>query len=251
MFPPKPERILILGWNWRGEKITRELDHYLSEDSEVVVISDDNSVKKQVKSVKKDLQKIKIHFEEGDITDRKTLDDLNITSYEHIIILCYSDTLSPQRADAHTLVTLLHLRDMAEKSGKRFSIVSEMIDIRNRNLADVTRADDFIVSDKLISLMLAQVSENKKLNGVFTDIFDPEGSEIYLKPASMFVQTGKPVNFYTILEAAARSQQTAIGYRVKLEANQPEHGYGIHLNPQKDRELVLTDEDKIIVLAED
>ena len=44
-----------------------------------------------------------------------------------------------------------------------------MRDINNRSLAEVTQADDFIVSDKLVSLMLAQVSENKKL---MDDIFD-------------------------------------------------------------------------------
>ena len=38
-----------------------------------------------------------------------------------------------------------------------------MLDVRNRELAEVTQADDFIVSDKLVSLMLAQVSENKDL----------------------------------------------------------------------------------------
>ena len=48
-------------------------------------------------------------------------------------------------------MTLLHLRDMSEKSGKEFAIVSEMLDLRNRQLAEVTRADDFIVSDHLVS----------------------------------------------------------------------------------------------------
>ena len=62
-----------------------------------------------------------------------------------------------------------------------------MLDVRNRELAEVTQADDFIVSDKLISLMLAQVSENKDLNAVFDDLFDPDGSEIYLKPAADYV----------------------------------------------------------------
>jgi hypothetical protein len=216
----------------------------------VVVIADAGSAKKEVKQLKKGMSKLKISFDEGDITDRKTLDDLEITRYKHVIILCYSDTLSPQRADAHTLVTLLHLRDIAEKTGKSFSLVSEMIDIRNRNLADVTRADDFIVSDKLISLMLAQISENKQLNSVFTDIFDPDGSEIYLKPASAYIHTDVPVNFYTVLEAAARSQETAIGYRVKSESNHPELHYGVHINPLKDQEILLSADDQIIVLSE-
>ena len=50
------------------------------------------------------------------------------------------------QADAHTLITLLHLRDLRERNGYTFSIVSEMLDTRNRALAQVTRADDFVVS---------------------------------------------------------------------------------------------------------
>lgn len=58
-----------------------------------------------------------------------------------------------------------------------FSIVSEMLDLRNRELAAVTNVDDFIVSGYLISLMTSQLSENAELQGVFNDLFDAEGSE--------------------------------------------------------------------------
>ena len=33
-------------------------------------------------------------------------------TYDHVIVLCYSDTLDAQEADARTLITLLHLRDI-------------------------------------------------------------------------------------------------------------------------------------------
>ena len=65
--------------------------------------------------------------------------------------------------------------------------------------------DDFIVSEHLVSLMMSQLSENADLFAVFTDLFDPEGSEIYLKPVGDYVVTGEPVNFYTVLEAARRA----------------------------------------------
>ena len=61
-------------------------------------------------------------------------------------------------------------------------IVSEMMDIRNRALAQIARADDFIVSDKLVSLMMSQLSENKHLEQVFKVLFSSEGSEIYIRP---------------------------------------------------------------------
>jgi hypothetical protein len=159
--------------------------------------------------------------------------------------------MDPQKADARTMMTLLHLRDIEQKLETDFSIVSEMLDIRNRNLAEVSQADDFIVSDKLISLMLAQVSENKQLNSVFQDIFDPEGAEIYLKPVASYVVTGKPVNFYTLIKAAQERGETAIGYRLVADAKQADKGYGVHLNPEKTAEVVFTPGDKVIVLADE
>ena len=130
----------------------------------------------------------------GDTTDRRTLDELEVHSYDHVILLSYADGSRGDDADARTLITLLHLREIAEQSGRTFSIVSEMLDVRNRELAEVARADDFIVSDRLVSLMLCQVSENKEYSAVFEDLFDPEGSELYLKPADDYVDRGVPAD---------------------------------------------------------
>ena len=126
-----------------------------------------------------------------------------------------------------------------------------MLDVRNRTLAEVTRADDFIVSDRLVSLMLSQVSENKQLNAVFDDLFDPEGSEIYLKPAGNYVALGQPVNFYTVVEAARRRGEVAIGYRLRAQATEADKAYGVVVNPDKSNKLTFADGDRIIVIAED
>jgi len=250
LVPGEPERTLILGWNWRGLEIIHELDNYVPYGSRIVVVAHSDDVQGQIEENCKDLTNQKVDFLFGDTTDRRLLDSLDIGSYAHVIILCYSDTLSVQQADAHTLVTLLHLRDISEKTGKVFSIVSEMLDIRNRNLAEATRADDFIVSNKLISLMLAQISEEKQLNSVFEDIFDPDGSEIYLKPASRYITLGKPVNFYSVVESAAEKGELAIGYRIRSLANAPANSYGVTINPDKLETIEFTELDRIIVLAE-
>lgn len=89
-----------------------------------------------------------------------------------------------------------------------------MLDLRNRELAEVTKADDFIVSDKLISLMMSQISENKMLMQVFIDLMDSDGSKIYLKPITNYITLNKEVDFYTLLESAARKGEVAIGYRI-------------------------------------
>ncbi|MEK9164429.1 MAG: potassium transporter TrkA, partial [Chloroflexota bacterium] len=205
---PKPERTLILGWNWRVPTIINELDNYVAPKSVVTVVADYADGNDEIKAKCPNVKNQTVSFEMGDTADRRVLDKLNVAKYDQVIAMA-SGGMDPQQADARTLITLLHLRDISDKGGHDFSIVSEMLDIRNRELAEVTRADDFIVSEKLISLMLSQVSENKALNAVFADIFDPEGSEIYIKPAEDYVTLGQPVNFYTVVEAARRRDEIA------------------------------------------
>lgn len=248
---PTPERTLILGWNWRAPSIINELDHYVAPGSAVTVVADVAEGEEELARLCAGMKNQTVTFQEGDTTDRRTLDGLGLETYKHVIVLSYSDTLEEQQADARTLVTLLHLRDMAERVGQPFSIVSEMLDIRNRTLAEVTKADDFIVSDKLISLMLSQVSENKHLNAVFADIFDPEGSEIYLKLASNYVALGEPLSFYTVVEAARQRGEVAFGYRLHAHARNPDKAYGVAVNPNKSEPVTFSEWDRIIVLAEE
>ena len=246
---PKPERGLILGWNRSATTIIRELDNYVAKGSQVTVVSNMVDLEKQIRPENKKLTNQKLTVLEGDIRDRALLEKLQVTEYDHVIVLAYSQ-LDPQEADAITLVTLLHLRDIAERDETPFSIISEMLDLRNRELAEAAKVDDFIVSEHLISLMMAQLSENAELMGVFADIFDPEGAEIYLKPISDYVTIGQPVNFYNITESARRRGETAIGYRLMSQSYDSEKAYGVHTNPKKSEKVRFAPEDKLIVIAE-
>lgn len=246
---PRPEKCLILGWNRSGAIIVRELENYVPAGSLLTIMADSYGIEKQLGIQGIQLENQRLVVKEGETADRSLLDALHVEDYDHVIVLAYG-MLGPQEADAKTLVTLLHLRDMALRDATPFSIVSEMLDIRNRELAEVTQVDDFIVSEHLISLMLAQFSENPELFAVFTAIFDPEGSEIYLKPISDYVETGVPVNFYTVVEAARRRGETAIGYRLASESKNAERSYGVHTNPRKSHTETFTPEDRVIVIAE-
>lgn len=246
-----PEKIMILGWNNRARYIIKELDFYVSPGSHVTVVSKFEDANKIIKKLQKEVKNITISFEIRDTTDRETLLDLGLEEYDYIMLLSFQNYYPIQEADAQTLITLLHLRNFTEKSGHRYKIVSEMLDIRNRQLADITTADDFIVSDKLVSLLMSQVSENKFLMRVFEDLFDADGSEIYIKPAREYVKIGVPLNFYTVLESAARKNEVAIGYRKIKYAKDASRQYGVIVNPRKTDEFVLEEEDVVIVLSED
>ena len=99
--------------------------------------------------------------------------------------------------------------------------------------------------------MLSQLSENKHLKKVFDDLFAAEGSEIYLKPAMDYIKPGQAVNFYTVLESASRKSETAIGYKIQANASNASKAYGVVVNPKKSEKITFTENDKVIVLAED
>lgn len=249
--PAKPENILILGWNGSANIVVRELDQYVAAGSQVTVMSTEAN---GLDRYGRDLLSGRFGHEtlslvEKDPCDRTQLDELDIPGYDHVIVLA-NRRVEVQKADAATLITLLHLRDIAEKGNAKFSIVSEMLDLRNRELAEALIVDDFVVSEHFISLLMTQLSEDHRLYKVFNEIFDADGAEIYLKPAGDYVATGSPVPFLAVVEAARQRQETAIGYRLASEARKNTASHGVHVNPPKSSLLVFSPDDKVIVVAE-
>jgi voltage-gated potassium channel Kch len=245
-----PERTLILGWNSRAPAVVNELDKYMQAGSDITVAATAAHAEAELERQCGDLERSELRFHTANPTARRDLMRLDPGSFEQVIVLC-SDELDVQRADARTLVTLLHLRDIADTTEAKFSIVSELLDDRNRELAEVARVDDMIVSDRLISLMLAQISESKHLKDVFADLFAAEGSEVYLKPLADYVRPGGEVSFATICEAALRRGETAIGFRAAAEASDSAKEFGVRINPPKSTLLTPAPGDRAIVLAED
>ena len=245
-----PAHILLLGWNHRATSIINQLDNYVAPGSTIAVVSSFANSEAAILECCPGVKNLGMTFQRADTISRPVLDGLPWPTIKHVIILAYSADLTVEQADARTLVSLLHLRDIMKRGGYAFSIVSEMLDAGKLSLVKATDADDFVVSDRLVSLMLAQISENKALSPVFADLFDPEGSEIYLKRAGDYVALGEPVNFYTVVAAARQRGEVAIGYRLCAYSGDVKRTYGVTVNPDKSVQVTFASEDKIIVLAE-
>lgn len=244
------QHTLILGWNSDTPIILRELDNYVIVGSDILIVAEDATIEAEVELASQTLKNQKVKLLRGDINDRKTLNSLPINEFDHIIIVSYSDKYDIQEADAITLITLMHLRDIVSKMDLKISIVSEMLDSKNRALADLNKADDFIVSEQINSLILAQLSENKELAEVFEDLLDADGNEIYLHEATNYIKPSHPVDFNTVMESALRKGQIAIGYRLMRHEDNPSKYYGITLDPHKTDKVSFELGDKIIVISE-
>jgi ion channel POLLUX/CASTOR len=246
----KPEKILLLGWNRDAISVLKEINDYVMKGTKITVVASHPKVEESIESARDKFLNQEINYIDGDITKRELLESLDIRQFDHCIVLSYYDIYDIQKSDAITLITLLHLRDIINKLGIKFNIVSQMMDIANKKLAEITKADDFIISEYLISLILSQLSENKHLKDLYDDLFNAEGSEIYLKPVERYIDIKTDTNFYTLVEATSRVNEIAIGYRkVRLSENE-DMNYGVVLNPKKDENIKFESGDKLIVVSE-
>ena len=256
--PPKPQptNILMLGWNQHSLTLVQHLSDNTPVGSKIIVAASCADSKLQVEKFTAMINMTLEHIE-IDPTERSQLESLPFDTIDHVVILPCSDVtinaqpLTVNQLDASTLVTLLNVRHIRQVSGYSLTITSEILDIENRTLVESADDDDFVISDHLISLALAQISENKALGPVFNSLFDPHDSEIYLKPVSNYVKTGQSISFFTVVDAALRQNETVIGYRINSKNGNSNQKYKTILNPDKKTVLEFSSDDKIIVIADD
>ncbi len=240
---PRPERTLVLGGSSpRLGRVLTELDAYVAPGSATVVVAEAEAALPELRNMIAETRR-------GDMTDRGLLEGLAVIEYDHVLVLSESSGRTQEMADARTTVALLHLRDIARKADCKLPITSEILEIENRDLASVAEADDFIVSNTLVSLMMSQISENPHLVDVFDELFGSGGYELYLKPAHHYVHAG-PQPFGLVCEAALRRNEIAIGYRLASQSRDSGKGFGVVVNPPKRVAVPFGEGDKIIVLAE-
>ena len=50
------------------------------------------------------------------------------------------------------------------------------------------RLSEFVMSNELVSMTLAMVSESREVNTILKELFTPEGNELYVHPASRYLR---------------------------------------------------------------
>ncbi|MFF9094498.1 NAD-binding lipoprotein [Streptomyces sp. NPDC014802] len=249
--PPgaRPERLLLLGWNQRAPLVLREWGRNAPPGSVADVVADEeeSTMRAACDTGATDWNCV---FRRGDTTLPETLRELDLGSYGSVVVLGH-DPLpgqSPQEPDNRTLVTLLVLRHLEEESGRELPVVAELTDDGNRPLAPLGPGADVIISGKLIGLLMAQISQNRRLAAVFDELFSAGGTQIHLRPAADYVLPGREASFATVVAAARDRGECAIGYRSRAEAGSGP-GFGLHVNPPKAGRRRWSTGDEVVVIA--
>ena len=237
-----PRRIVIAGWSTLGPRVVEELDEFLDGRTTIELLLDPTLV--DVAEIRSSISTRNVTLVVSELEGGPEIVAAHAAriSFHEVIVLGYRDVLPLSKADTRTLLTLLAFNQVrqADDVGP-VRIVAEMLDQRNAELAEATGADDFVVSDELTSLMLAQLSERAELSQVFDDLFDRDGCSIELRPAPRY-GAQHATTFADVVVTASSVGDSAIGYRVAATG-------AVVVNPKKSAALSLTRDDEVLVVA--
>jgi voltage-gated potassium channel Kch len=243
--------ILIVGWNPLAPRILAELEKWAEPGSKVRILIDGSLVSED-EVVVPGIEKLQISVTTSYTTAPHKVSELCLAEeYERVVVLCYRSGLTAEEADARALMTLLQLRQFRQEHpevASRLSVLTEVLDIRDVELARVAGAEDFIVSERITALMLAQLAEIPDREKVFADLFETTGSELSMRPVSYYTDPKPGTAYGSYVAAAHQRGHLAIGYRT-TGARGKELVKAIHLDPPKSTLVDLKPDDRLIVVV--
>lgn len=258
----RKERMLVIGWSPKAPTIVREYGDYVLAGSaiDIVLHTADESVRQAVDQARADLEpKVTVRVLDVNPLDRDALASVQPFTYDTALVLRRdpSSDHNAERIDAESLMVLLHLRrlrrDVPPGTWVPTKVITEVLDSENQDLIARAGVDDFIISERLVSMVFAQLSQEPRMKQVYDDLFREEGSEIYVKPAWLyFEQLPAQARFGDLMRLAQRRNgEVCIGYKLKALENEPGQNFGVTLVPPKDQIVMVSQHDALVVVAED
>lgn len=255
------ERELILGWNHKSSIILSEFADYVKAGSEVDVLlkNASDSQRKEIAALNDELDDVTINLIEKDCLNPDELMSLRPFEYDNIIILASedgeTDGIDAQQVDSENIVALLLLRSIFDKfapENNKTKLITEVLDSQNYPLVARAGVKDVIISNRLVSMIMAQISESRDIQKVYDDIFQEDGSEIYLKPAALYFKSfPMEVTFADMMNIAQKREEICLGIKIQSQEMDNSANNGVQLIPEKSTVFTLNADDSLVVLAED
>ncbi|MGW6290000.1 CASTOR/POLLUX-related putative ion channel [Streptomyces sp. NPDC055107] len=245
-----PSRLLLLGWNRRAPLVLDQLRSTARPGSVVDVVVD-SAVPgpREPEGGGGEAVGPDVRFRSAPLSRPESLLGLDLDPYDAVVVLGPDRGDGPDHPDDWTLVALLAVRLLEQRTGRETRVVTELVDDRNRPLAPVNSGSDVIVSGLLIGLLMAQIAQNRHLAPVFEELFSAEGNNVSLRPAGAYIRPGAEAAFAGVVAAARDRGECAIGYRRRDAARTGPGDHGIRLNPPKGERRVWHAEDQVVVVA--
>ncbi|QNP75495.1 NAD-binding lipoprotein [Streptomyces roseirectus] len=231
-----PARLLLLGWNRRAPLIVDLLHRTARPGATLDIVTTDDP-----RTDSEHPSPLRVTHRDADPAAPETFDTLDLAAYDGVIALGADHETHPERSDDRTLLSMLLLRAREERTRRVLPVVAEMRDHRSGRIAPRGRACDVVVRGELTALLMAQIVHHPELAAVFDEIFAVRGGALALRGADRYVLPGRDASFATVVAAALRRGECAIGYRA--------HTGSVLLCPGASRRRVWGAEDEVLVLT--
>ena len=270
------DNVLLLGWRRDLYDMLQELDKYVQRGCNVTVLAPVAVDERQAlleagKAGPLRLRNIELHHVCGSTTYRRDVEAVMRTHvFSSVLVLAVeggggartTSSSSASDADSRALTTLLLVRDIRESfeqvhrsgHGERagsppaqsedFTLLGEILDAETKDLVAAAGVSDVIMSNRLMSKVMAMVAEADAVGPLFEQLFAEEGDEIYVRDIRYYCAPGEQLSFWELASLARVRGDIAIGY--KRGSNEAV------LNPAvKDARILWSEGDYLIVLGDD
>ena len=122
-------------------------------------------------------------------------------------------------------------------------VIVELLDADDVNLARWTGADDYVISDAIVSRIMTQIALQPERRPILRILYATEGPSIHLVSAADLGLDGE-VGCAEIISTAYSCGLLAIGWR-----HASERGGEVVLNPRTSERVVLRADDAIVVIG--
>ena len=263
---PQSHRVALLNWTTKTSIILEKLCSYLPKGSELCTyvstkVPEMDSCKI---SLNENYPDIDISMTELDLNDLESLDNINPQDFDSILILSPGGS-TIEEMDAYVISMLIRIRQIliSKKDSENNNLdskdwpklITEVMDSENIDIILNSGVEDFMVSNQFVSQIMAQVSEEPMALDVYDDLFQSEGSELYIKPASYYFdfKDSKTITipYGECVQAARLRNEVILGLQIHADQKNKDNMFGIVLIPNKDDEFTLSEKDGLIALAED
>lgn len=283
----KVEKIMFCGWRRDMADMIIQLDEYVEKGSELwllnMVPAKQRATLLKDKGNKEDLvlENLSICNVVGnpvirrDLTSVRAVDDYGVATgqtitldqFDSILILADAVAIdngaNMMSCDSRSLSSLLIIQDIQKKLYETLrekdpdthvpcSPISEILDSRTKSLLSVANCKGYIMSNQIISSVIAQVSEEKDINNVLREILTAEGSETYIRSISRYADLEKEndLSFWDISLRVRQLNEVAIGFKPEeLDFKQAAHF--IINPPDKSMKRKWSPGDMVITFSED
>jgi Castor and Pollux, part of voltage-gated ion channel/Calcium-activated potassium channel slowpoke-like RCK domain len=255
------ERELMVGWSFKSPAVIREFSDYIIAGSciHVLLKSPTEQQVAEIQALDAELDGVEVSLLTKDCLSIDDLMSIKPFEYDNIIILAGNVSgeshVDAARVDSENIVALLLLRRIFSQfpiESKDTKLITEVLDSQNDALVAKAGVHDVIISNRLVSMIMAQIAESRDIEKVYDDIFQEDGSEIYLKPASLYFESfPAEVRFADMMAIARQREEICIGVKIKALEPDKQRNNGVTMIPEKNTVYQLERDDCLVVLAED